>query len=136
MTLRFLVLLLLFTVTAAVRGNDDFAQRRVLPSTETVAVKIQRPAALSYEPFDPLTRSIYLSYGADRVGSLWYTWTAPRDGIFKAAAAGTDGNTMAAHVYEGDSLARLLRVQNGNGEGISLDNTTIFQAVAGRSYVI
>jgi hypothetical protein len=136
MTSARMLFLFLHTAVATVRGSDDFAQRRVLPSAETVNIRIGRPATLSYEPLDPLTRRVDLNYYVKSQGSLWYEWTAPRDGFFKVAATATDGAALQTFVYEGDSLARLLRVQNGNWEGVSLDSSTVFSAVRGRAYQI
>src|SRR5262245_58179298 len=103
----------------AVPGNDNFAQRTVLPSVATIDMEMPVPATASHEPLDPLALPGYYGHDDWRYGSLWYEWTAPGDGAFRAAGVNANGLPLRTYVFEGTSLERLVTVQNGNQRGLS-----------------
>jgi hypothetical protein len=130
------LLMLTHNAAAALGNNDDFANRRSLPGQDTVEIAIRRPATLGYEPFDPLMRTHETMHSSVRHGSLWWEWTAPRDGWFTVSVRAGDGGRPETCVFEGTSLARLVPVQNGNDRGLTMLNSTLFAARAGQKYHI
>ena len=135
-----LIILLVSTdfVQAVVRGNDNFNQRHTLPSTERVDVVIRRPLAFSYEPLDPMYENDWPGYSSEVSGSLWWEWTAPRDGWFTVAAVNTDGWgwPMETQVSEGAALEKLVHVANGNLNSTGPEQAVTFEAKQGRKYQI
>src|SRR6187402_2318877 len=128
------VLIVIAHSALAVGGNDDFARRLSLPPAESVVHEVRAPAALSFEPLDPMSRSDFSPYSSQRQGSLWWEWTAPRDGWFTVFLTQPDWGAMETYVFQGDSLERLVPVQNGNYLGLTLLNTTLFEAKQGQRY--
>src|SRR5688572_33265235 len=88
----------------AVGGNDRFAQRKRLASQETTGEAIRFTPSLSYEELDPLTRDALAYNDGSREGSLWWEWTAPRDGWFQAGAVARNGTQLETYVFTGESL--------------------------------
>lgn len=114
-------------------ANDDFAQRRILPSQETVEYSMRTPATISYENLDPLKRDAN-GYQISGTGSVWFEWTAPSTGIFKTGAVDPDNNVIDVLVWEGASLERMVRVQNGNEDIVAWNRGTVFAARQGQRY--
>ncbi len=142
-SLRTILLLIILLVPAdfapaAVRGNDNFNQRFPLPSGESVEAVIRRPRALSYEPLDPMYENDWSGYSSEVSGSLWWEWTAPRDGWFTVAAVNTDGWgwPMQTQVSEGTALEKLVHVANGNLYSTGPEQAVTFEAKQGRKYQI
>ncbi len=78
--------------------NDAFARSMVLPSEEEVSFTIESWAATAEpdEP-DPFTH---------KGGAQWWSWTAPRDGIYSIAPI-TFNSSVRLAVYESDDLRRI-----------------------------
>src|SRR6187549_3632937 len=92
---------LMLTAFAAAPDNDDFSRREALPSQDVIDLPIQLTGAPTYEPLDPVSQPLSKGSAAEGFGSLWYEWTAPRNGWFTAAAVRNDGVAWRTRVYEG-----------------------------------
>ena len=108
--------------------NDAFANRTVLPSTNTTAGVFSGNA----------TREAGEPTHAGRLGtrSVWWSWTAPAAGATQVSTLGSDYDTLLA-VYTGSSLSGLTVV--GSNDNAATGDTTSrvqFTAVAGQTYII
>ena len=68
-------------------------------------IAIVRTATLSYEALDPLLQDFWYAYDWGRIGSLWYEWTAPRDGYHQDLVLAPGGRFLA--LADGTSSIRL-----------------------------
>jgi hypothetical protein len=67
-------------------------------------------------------------YYSSRRASVWYSWTATRDGLASFGASTTDGSeTPTVAAYTGEAVSALKLVSAASG-------TTRFRAVAGQTY--
>jgi len=109
-------------------ANDDFANRAVLSGT---SVTLEGTVAGSTrETGEP-------SVAGDNVhGTVWWTWTAPTNGVVEIAnLPGLPSYAQAsmASVFQGDSLDTLQEVASDSGIWYS---ELFFKAVAGQTYQI
>jgi len=76
------------------------------------------------------------AHGRNEGGSsVWYRWTAPRDGPFSFDTNGADFDTLLA-VYQGASVNALTLVAEDDDRGEGLASRVVFTAVAGAEYAI
>jgi len=102
--------------------NDNFANRTLLAGDLIIAVGTTEDATLEAgEPFHP-----YWDCGSN---SIWFTWTAPYSGPFRADV-GASASACELAVFTNTSVATLARVHDGYRPFVSFD------AVAGRAYQI
>ncbi|HWB06673.1 MAG TPA: hypothetical protein VG796_26855 [Verrucomicrobiales bacterium] len=129
-----------FTLAGALRavpGNDDFIHRKKLPSQESIEESLRNAPRASYETLDPLRRPPNLFPSDLPDGSLWWEWTAPRDGWFLiGTSTGEPIGELDTYVFTGEDLEHLVPVRNGNGNGLTPDWKTFFEAHAGKRYQI
>jgi hypothetical protein len=135
-----LPLMALMTVTLATTarvdgGNDTFSQRKILSSQESTEEEISWTAELSFDAHDPVPVGDEPDASV-RNGTLWWEWTAPRDGWFTAGTLTTDGTRAATFVFTGNQFEKLVPVHNGNALGVNHLNETIFEARQGNVYHI
>lgn len=105
--------------------NDLFAGRALLEGTNLTFTADNRGA--SAEPGEP---SLPLG-GSGR--TLWWSWTAPTDGMFYLRAQASvqlPHGTMMLEAFQGNSLAALQPLPGGGGDQIS------FHAVSNETYQI
>lgn len=103
-------------------ANDNFADRRVIQGMNTVFGGTRWDATL--EGGEPP-----LDYYSPALGSVWYSWTAPTNGIFALRSTDRYASEHLA-VFSGSSVSNLIRV----ADGTSYQNGTEFQARAGVTY--
>ncbi|GEM_PF-1214986 len=102
--------------------NDNFVNRTLLAGDLMIAVGTTEDATLEAgEPFHP-----YWGCGSN---SIWFTWTAPYSGPFRADV-GASASECELAVFTNATLATLARVHDGYRSFVSFD------AVAGRAYQI
>jgi hypothetical protein len=109
-------------------ANDDFANRAVLSGSS--AIMEGAMAGSTREPSEPVHA------GDSTHGTLWWTWTAPTDGIVEIAdLPGFPVYTMAqvVAVYEGNSLDALQPITSDPSVWYQ---EAFFRAVAGHTYQI
>lgn len=104
--------------TSAPPPNDDFANRTDLGNQAGVKATGDFYGA-SLEAWES---------GSSNQGSLWWSWTAPTDGVFGISRSGSPAVTMT--IYTGSNTASLATVASGTG------NREWFHAVAGSTYQI
>jgi outer membrane protein assembly factor BamB/subtilisin family serine protease len=108
--------------------NDDFAHRAQFAS-ETGTARGSAQFA-TREPGEPTQAA-----GAG-VGSLWWTWTAPRSGALTLDTTGSAFDTVLA-VYTGTALPLLAVVASNDNESASVTTSRLtFNATAGTTYHI
>jgi hypothetical protein len=96
--------------TADIPPNDYFTNRIVI--TNNSAVKFGTNVFATKEPGEP--------NHAGNVGgrSLWWTWTAPTNGVLQLNTVGTTFTSLLA-AYTGDSVTNLTRIAANNGNNNS-----------------
>jgi hypothetical protein len=96
--------------TADIPPNDYFTNRIVI--TNNSAVKFGTNIFATKEPGEP--------NHAGNVGgrSLWWTWTAPTNGVLQLNTVGTTFTALLA-AYTGDSVTNLTRIAANNGNNNS-----------------
>jgi hypothetical protein len=113
-----------------VPGNDDFARREIIPGNAQVVFGSNRGATA--EDGEPEHG------GASVAQSVWWTWTAPSDGIMTVRSEGAREfsiNAMRLAVYTGASLPALLPVAAGHPDPLYQNASEVtFAAVAGTTY--
>lgn len=108
-------------------ANDAFASRITLSGTAiTVSGSNAGASAESGEPR-------HAGYTARR--SVWWTWTAPEDGIAIVQTVGSTFDTLLA-VYTGTTLAGLAGVASNDDRGADVTSRLTFYAEAGARYQI
>ena len=109
--------------------NDLFAQRIILPSEETVRVT-QEVFTASAEWGEPFPSSEL---------SLWWQWTAPRDGWWEIVADPPDPEAplfASAAIFTGEKIDRLVAADDGGMAPATPGHRQLFQARAGVAYHI
>jgi hypothetical protein len=104
--------------------NDAFADALTITG-EAFTIDVAGEAATA-EAGEPVPRSVSLANFYTR--SLWWRWTAPRDGLLRLSASGG-----WAFVYEGPGLQQLREVA---GPGPASSTSNGYWVVAGREYWI
>lgn len=81
--------------------------------------------------------------GVGSGASVWWSWTAPQNGLTRLDTAGStnsigDGLDTVLAVYSGGSLGRLVPVTSNNDEaaGLIRSSKVVFRALAGSTYQI
>jgi hypothetical protein len=107
-------------------SNDDFANAQALegPSGTVTGSTLDATAEVG-EPS-------HANVGG--VASIWYRWTAARDGTAVFNTQGSDFDTVLA-IYTGDSLTTL-QVVAANDDALDLSSRVTFSAVAGQTYYV
>ncbi len=108
-------------------ANDDFANRTVVPGTGTTTTGTNIGA--TGESGEP----VHTPFSAP-LGSVWWGWTAPFNGIAVIDTQGSDFDTSLA-VYTGSSVDALTPVAANDDFG-GLQSQVSFNCVAGTSYAI
>lgn len=107
--------------------HDDFATRARLVGN---VVKARSST------FNATTESGEPAHAGRLSRSLWFSWTAPANGIVSMDTRGSEGDTQLA-VYTGDSVSALnLVVSNDNENAGFLSSRVSFSAVAETTYQI
>ena len=106
-------------------SNDNFAARTWLPSNSTVTFAGTTLAA-SHEPGEPL--QVY-----DMTASVWYTWTAPRNGTLSLVGTASFSIVSWVYVDASDSLAGLVLVSSAYCFSLTCGYAKV---VAGTQYAI
>ncbi len=112
--------------------NDLFAARTILPSEETVRVR-QEVFMASAEWGEP-----HRSSGR----SLWWEWTAPRDGWWELIVnpsydvSGASRPSASLDVFTGTQIDRLVTADNGGWGASTIAHRRLVAAKAGVAYQI
>lgn len=107
--------------------NDDFARRSILTGEFTTSRGSSHLA--TREPSEP-------AHGATGNGSLWWSWTAPRDGNVSIETTGSAVDTTLG-VYTGTSLASLTSVASNDDQSGTVNTSKVsFATTAGTTYQI
>lgn len=109
-------------------ANDDFADGETI-SGVSGSIAGQNVAA-TREPGEP-------EHAGETTGaSVWWSWTAPRSGIFVFDTDGSEFDTVLA-VYTGSDVASLTEVaSNDDANGTDETSRVMFNAEAGTTYQI
>lgn len=108
--------------------NDEFAQRAHYVGENGVVRSSSHGA--SRETGEPNHA------GGTGLGSLWWTWTAPRSGALTLSTTDSVADTLLA-VYTGSALNALTPVAASDDESASVKTSKVtFNAVAGTTYQI
>ena len=109
-------------------ANDNFAQRAAF-NLESIALTNVGSTEEEGEP-------VHVNVDTEPAKSVWYSWTAPADGILRLSTEGSAFDTMLA-AYTGDSLTTLSE-QGRNDDFKSGSNWSGFDisVVKGTSYMI
>jgi hypothetical protein len=115
------------TLITNLPANDNFsAAQEISGATGSVTNANYRATKESGEP----------SHAGNAGGkSLWYAWTAPRDGQATISTVGSPFNTTLG-IYTGTNVASLTSITNDNDSGGSLTSRVIFNAVSNTIYKI
>ena len=106
--------------------NDNFADRTILPTSETVAYGTNIESTL--EPGEPLN-----PFGAGS-HSVWWEWTPDVSGNASVSTSGSDFDTTIA-LYTGSALGSLSLVA-ANDDRVGYAGAVNFEAVEGQTYII
>jgi len=113
------------SAAAAPPANDAFASARPLAGDQGRAETAN--AGATKEAGEP-------AHAGNAGGaSVWFRWTAPRDGQFAFATAGSDFDTVLA-VYTGPALGALTQAAADDDSGPGPTSEVSFRAVAGTVY--
>jgi subtilisin family serine protease len=119
----------LLQTTSSKPANDAFQNAKVISSNENLFVSgINTDATkASGEP----------NHGGNAGGkSVWWTWTAPKNGIVKISTKNSSFDTLLG-VYTGTSITALTSIaSNNNSSTTDLSSSVKFNAVAGTTYRI
>jgi subtilisin family serine protease len=108
--------------------NDNLADR--IPIVGTNAVVNGSNVNATLEPGEPLDPDVQLGK------SVWWTWTAPLNGIVTITTEGSDFDTFLA-VYTGTDLGNLIFItSNDDVDDFDLSSQVRFAATAGTAYHI
>lgn len=107
--------------------NDDFAKRQTLPDRLHLSIRTSNRHGTS-EPSEPS----HAGFTTNR--SLWWTWTAPANGVILADTTGSEVDTTLAF-YTGNGLGNLTLVASNDdaSSGKTTSSLTI-NVVAGNTY--
>ena len=107
--------------------NDDFADSYVLDGIDEMDWAYSTGATA--EDAEPN------HYGEPASASLWWSWTAPVDGLVRVTTFGSNFDTVLG-VYTGEELETLDSVVANDDSGESLRSALVFEAEAGTTYHI
>ncbi len=114
-------------LTVASGENDDFSNAR--PYISDTFNDIAFTGLATKESNEPL-------HGENQGGrSLWWDWTATRNGQAYISTFGSDFDTTLG-VYQGAGLGQLIAVDQSDDAGGTLTSRVIFDAVFGQTYRI
>ena len=115
-------------VTFAVRqapANDNFANRQAI----TIV-----PAILTASTLDATGEALEPAHaGAGGGRSLWWTWTAPANGVYTLSTSGSTFDTVLG-VYVGNSVSTLTLIGDNDDAGFDYSSEVVFSASAGVAY--
>jgi hypothetical protein len=107
--------------------NDNFAQRQILTGTNPSATGFNIGA--TKEAGEP-------NHAGNTGGkSVWWTWTAPENGVVTIDTSGSVFDTVMG-VYTGTSVSALAFVASDDDNGNGLTSKVTFSATAGTAYAI
>jgi subtilisin family serine protease len=119
-------ILLQITPTVGV-PNDQFTSRSVLPTTALATTGSNAGATKeSGEPYHA---------GNSGGASVWWTWTAPSNGLVAISTLGSTFDTLLA-VYTGPAVNLLSPIASNDDSGDTLTSRVQFLATAGTTYQI
>ena len=107
--------------------NDDFADAYLLEGIDEMDWAYSTGATAEDDEPD--------HYGQSAVASLWWSWTAPVDGVVRVTTFGSNFDTILG-VYTGEELETLDSVVANDDSGESLRSALVFEAEAGTTYHI
>ena len=108
--------------------NDDFINAAIVTGGSFSATGSTSLA--TGEPGEPLHA------GQNPDGSIWYSWTAPSDGLFSIDTFGSKFDTVLG-IYQGDAVGELVHVaENDDSDRSTLQSLASFSAIAGQTYYI
>lgn len=108
-------------------GNDSFANATLIPGGS--ASLAGNNVGASAEPGEPN------HVGAYGGRSVWWTWTAPVNGITTLDTSGSTFDTVLA-VYVGSSVSALTIIAADDDSGSGTTSRAVFRALAGTTYRI
>jgi len=106
--------------------NDSFAAAQEISGSS--GNTIGNSTMATTEPGEPL-------HGPGASASVWYSWTAPADGIFTATTQGSDFDTLLA-VYSGTALSSLTQLASNDDSSGYLWSRVSIPVVSGKNYKI
>ncbi len=109
----------------SVVGGDDFQNRRELSGTNALGLANNFYA----------TRQNAEPPSGGRGETVWWTWTAPADGVVEIDTAGSEVNTVLK-VFVGDQLNTLQAIRWNNDVPGASHSRVLFQAQKGITYQI
>jgi alpha-tubulin suppressor-like RCC1 family protein/sugar lactone lactonase YvrE len=115
-------------------ANDDFSGATALTGASVAATGTNKGA--SWETGEQ--NLVYNLAGLPRTTtgrSVWWTWTAPSDGVVTMDTQGSDFANVLS-VYSGGSFASLHPVARGSISGGANTSKSTFQVTAGATYLV
>ncbi len=111
-------------------ANDNFANsiRLIGPAVSTTGTNV----ASTGEAGEPNHGGV--NFSSSQVNSVWYSWTAPADGVVTINTFGSNYDTSLG-VYTGSAVNSLTTIA-GNDDFAGLQSQVSFTAVAGQTYQI
>ncbi len=119
-----------FTVTPR-PSNDAFANRQ--PITTLPAILTASTLNATADAGEPPHHYNTPPFELGPFKTLWWTWTAPANGVYTLTTDGSSFDTILA-VYTGSSLGTLTPIRSIDDAGIDWTSTVVFPASAGLSY--
>ena len=110
-------------------ANDNFANATSLDLIGTPGTNLDNNTGATKEAGEPL---IATNAGG---ASIWYTWTAPSNGLASFDTIGSDFDTLLG-VYVGTSVSNLTRIADDNDSGGGGTSKVTFPAPAGTKFYI
>ena len=117
-----------FTVVEGVASNDSFANRTLI-SGDTLSVPGSNANC---------TREFNEPFHAGDAGgrSVWWSWTAPRNGVFKITTTGSDFDSLLG-IYTGNGMPGLTQIDSNDDDWLIYPASSVeIDAVAGTAYQI
>ena len=108
-------------------SNDNFASRIAISSTPGAASGNNRNATAE--------SGEYAHAGRAPTKSVWWTWTAPTNGVATINTLGSDYDTILA-VYTGNKVSALTEKASNDDYSIFYTSQVTFGAIAGTEYQI
>lgn len=108
------------TTTAAIRAALELRAARPLPPNDRFADAIALTGASANSTSHNWGASVETGEPSDHARSLWWTWTAPRNG-----SANVNASSGVVHLYRGDSTDSLVSAAN------PYSNVSLYPVLAG-----
>ena len=106
--------------------NDDFATRARVSGSNLAIRTVNTGGTTEAEP---------AIAGATGIASLWWEWTAPRNGLVRVSTEGSTYDTVVG-IFTGSSLNALTPIASNDNAADKLTSRVEFTAQAGTAYQI